>query len=279
MIEIIFLISMALIFLSFAVFADLKYRIVPNWLNFSLIIFILAFRFFYSFFNSDFDFFLQGIIGFGIFFTIGNGLYYGRMVAGGDAKLMMAIGMILPFSDSFIVNLQYFLMFLVLFLFSGAAYGIIASGILFAGNFREACKEALKQLRKNKNLFYLAAIIGIAIMFGFRDGILFYLGIIVFLLPFLYIFAKSVDEKCLVKKMKTKELGEGEWLYGDMKVGKKIIKATWEGLTKEELKILRKKFKEIKIRQGIPFTPAFLISFILFVWFFFTGVNLLGLIY
>src|SRR3989338_6840080 len=106
MIEIIFLATLALIFILFAVVADFKYRIVPNWLNFSLIIFAFAFRFFYSLFNSDFNFFYQGLIGFGIFFALGNALYYGRMFAGGDAKLMMALGVIIPFSDNLVSNLQ-----------------------------------------------------------------------------------------------------------------------------------------------------------------------------
>ncbi|MEK6819825.1 MAG: A24 family peptidase, partial [Nanoarchaeota archaeon] len=263
MLEIIFLVVLALIFILFAVVADFKYRIVPNWLNFSLIVFAFAFRFFYSLFNSDFNLFYQGLIGFGIFFALGNALYYGRMFAGGDAKLMMALGVILPFSDSLISNLQIFLLFLILFLFSGAAYGIAMSAILLAGNFKECKKEISKQFYKNKKLILLAGIIGILTMIFSFGEILFYLGILVFLLPFLYILAKAVDEKCLIKKMKTKDLGEGEWLYENVKVGKKTVKSSWEGLSKEELKLIKKKFREIKIRQGIPFTPAFLISFVL----------------
>ena len=69
--------------------------------------------------------------------------------------------------------------------------------------------------------------------------------------------------------MKTKDLGEGEWLYENVKTGNRTIKSSWEGLTKSEIKLIRKKFKEIKIRQGIPFTPAFLISFVLLAYFYF----------
>ncbi|MBI2043518.1 prepilin peptidase [Candidatus Pacearchaeota archaeon] len=280
MIEIIFLMVLALSFMTFAVFADFRYRIVPNWLNFSLIAFVLAFRFFYSLFNSDFNFLYQGLIGLGIFFLIGNGLYYGRMFAGGDAKLMIALGAILPFSESLPVNLQNFLLFFILFLFSGAFYGITASIFLFAGNHDECIREIKRQFWKNRKLFYLAIVFAaITLIFGFNFGnsILFYPGILILILPFFYIFAKTVDEKCLVRKMKTKNLTEGEWLYNDLKIGKKTIKARWEGINKEELKSIRKKFKEIKIRQGIPFTPAFLISFVLLVWFYFKGISILGL--
>lgn len=279
MIEIFFLVILALTFMIFAVFVDLKYRIVPNWLNFSLIVFALVFRFFYSLFNSDFDFFLQGFIGLGIFFVLGNALYYSRMFAGGDAKLMIALGIVLPFSDTLFVNLQIFLMFFTLFLFSGAIYGLAWSGFLFSRNFKACKKEITKQFSKNKKLFYLTMLLGIVILFyGFNNRLFFYLGAIVFLLPSLYVFAKAVDEKCLVRKMKTKDLGEGEWLYRDLKIGNKMIKAKWEGVTKEEIKMLRKKFKEILIREGIPFSPVFLISFVLLVWFYFKGINLMSLI-
>ena len=199
------------------------------------------------------------------------------MFAGGDAKLMMALGIVIPFSESFTANLQIFLLFLILFLFSGAAYGITMSAILLAGNFKECKKEIARQFHKNKKFIYLAMILGIIILIsGFNNTLFFYFGIIIFVLPFLYILAKAVDEKCLVKKMKTKDLGEGEWLYENVKIGKRTIKSSWEGINKEELKLIRKKFKEIKIRQGIPFTPAFLISFVLLVYFYFKGINIFG---
>jgi len=47
--------------------------------------------------EAGFGFFYQGLIGLGIFFVLGNALYYGRMFAGGDAKLMIALGAVLPF--------------------------------------------------------------------------------------------------------------------------------------------------------------------------------------
>jgi hypothetical protein len=50
-----------------------------------------------------------------------------------------------------------------------------------------------------------------------------------------------------------------------VKIGKNIIKAKWDGVTHREISELTKKFKEIQIREGIPFSPVFLISFILFI--------------
>ena len=279
MIEVIFLIVLALIWILFSVAADFKHRIVPNWLNFSLIIFALGFRFFHSLFLNDFAFFYQGLIGLGIFFVIGNALYYGRMFAGGDAKLMIALGVILPFSTNLINNLETFSLFFLLFLFSGAIYGFSYSLILSVRDFKKQKKELLRQFEKNKKFFLFSTAISIIfIAAAFYEVILFYLGIVTFLSPFFYIYAKSVDETSLIKNVKTKELTEGDWLYQDLKIGSKKIKANWGGLTEAEIKLIRKKFKEIKIRHGIPFTPSFLISFVLLIYFYFNGMGLWDLI-
>ena len=50
-----------------------------------------------------------------------------------------------------------------------------------------------------------------------------------------------------------------------------IIKSNFAGLTKLEISILKKTMpnKKVQIREGLPFSPAFLISFILYVIFYF----------
>jgi len=49
------------------------------------------------------------------------------------------------------------------------------------------------------------------------------------------LYAKSVEEVCMIRKIKTKYLTEGDWLYNDLKVGNKTIKASWDGLGKKKL--------------------------------------------
>ena len=76
MIETIFLICLGLIWIIFAVVQDLRKREIANWLNFSLIIFALGFRFFYSLFgDAGYGLFYQGLLGFGVFFLLGNLMY------------------------------------------------------------------------------------------------------------------------------------------------------------------------------------------------------------
>lgn len=270
MFEITFLIILALVWIVFASIQDLRNREVANWLNFSLIIFALGFRFFYCLFSqNNFGFFYQGLIGFGIFLVIGNLFYYSRLFAGGDAKLMIALGAVLPFSESFLVNFKIFVLFFFIFLFIGGFYGLIWSVVLCLNNFKVFKKEFCEQLNKNKKLIYLVLFFGLGLMvFGAIESLFFLLGVLVFILPYFYIYAKAVDESCMVKKIKTTQLTEGDWIYEDLKVGGKFIKKSWDGLNKNEIMLIKKKYKEIKVKQGIPFVPVFLISFLflLFFW-------------
>jgi Flp pilus assembly protein protease CpaA len=145
MIENLFLIVVGFIYLIFASVSDLRKREVPNWLSFSLIIFALAYRAFYSAFSRDARFFIFGLVGFGIFYFLAYGLYFGRVFAGGDAKLMMGLGALIPFSSDFTGNLYSMLVFLVLFLALGSFYGLFYS---FALTFRSRsfAKEFRKQI-------------------------------------------------------------------------------------------------------------------------------------
>lgn len=274
MFEVIFLFVLALVWIIFASIQDLKSREVANWLNFSLIVFALGFRFFYSVFSdTGFGFFYQGLIGFGIFLIIGNLLYYSRMFAGGDAKLMIALGTILPFSKSFLINIKIFALFLFLFLFVGAVYGLAITIFLSLKNFRIFKKEFFKRLKKNKNWIYFIMFFGLVLaVLGFFENILFILGVIVFIFPYFYLYAKTVDNVCMVKRFKTKDLTEGEWLYEKVKIGKQVIKPSWEGLSKEEIRLIKKKYKFIKIKQGVAFIPVFLISFLVLFYLWETGL-------
>jgi Flp pilus assembly protein protease CpaA len=276
MIEVIFLIVLALVWIIFATVQDLKQREVADWLNFSLIIFALGFRFFYSLFNSlNFDFFYQGLIGLGIFFIIGNLLYYCRIFAGGDAKLMISLGTILPFSTILFINFKIFLYFLLGFFFIGAIYGLIWSIVLSLKNFTKLKIQFSKQFRKNKIKIYSFMLFGIIFMIlGFMQDLFFIIGILIFISVYLFIYAKAVDETCMVKKIKVKDLREGDWLYKNFKIGKKLIKADWEGLNKKDIKLIQKNCSVVLIRQGIPFVPVFLITFLIFLYLWFFNQNL-----
>jgi Flp pilus assembly protein protease CpaA len=267
MYEMIFLWVLTLIFIIFAVFQDLKTREIANWINFALIIFALGFRFFYSLFaRGEFSFFYQGLFGLGVFFVLGNLFYYGHIFAGGDAKLMISLGTILPSSSDFFSNVSIFLNFLLIFLLVGFVYILMASTVLCIRNFKKFKKEFSNLLKKNKvSVIIISITSGISLFLGFFSIIFFVFGIFLFFIYILYLYSKAIDNACMIRKIQSIHLREGDWLYSDLRIGKNIIKSNWNGLSKEEIRQIKNKFKEVKIRQGIPFSPNFLISFIIFI--------------
>jgi len=269
MYEVIFLIVLGIIWISFASIQDLRKREVDDWLSYSLIIFALGFRFFYCLFEKgEFGFFYQGLIGLGIFFVIGNLLYYGRFFAGGDAKLMISIGAVLPLSYSFYNNLKGFLVFFLIFLFAGAIYGLIWSFVLAFSNYKRFKKEFLRQLKRHDIIIKITLVVaGLIFVYGlFMNKLFLIIGILFFIFEYLFIFAKAVEEVCMVKKIKTSKLTEGDWLYQDVKIGKKLIKSKWDGLDKKEIILLKKYKRYVIVKQGIPFVPVFWISFLVWVY-------------
>ena len=201
----IFLFSLAFIWIIFASLQDIRKRIVSDWLNFSLIIFVLGFRFFYSLFESDgFIFFYQGLFGLGIFFILGNALYYAKFFGGGDAKLMMALGVLLPLGNSFFSTTETLLVFFLIFLFAGSFYGLLWSIFLvvFSKNSKSYTKKFSIEFKKSKKLIYSSLIFSIfLIILGRSDFIFVYFGVLIFILPYLYIHSKLVDNVFLVKKI------------------------------------------------------------------------------
>jgi len=61
--EYIFLFVLAVVWIVFAVAQDWRTREVANWLNFSLIGFVLAYRALWSIWSGDWMFFVYGAVG------------------------------------------------------------------------------------------------------------------------------------------------------------------------------------------------------------------------
>ena len=267
MILIWFLIVLGLIWLIFATVNDFRIREIPNWLTFSLVIFALGVRFFFDLFNGvGFGLFYQGVLGLLIFFGIGNLFYYSKLFAAGDATLMMALGAVLPFYTLFNQNFYSYIYFVVIFLFVGSLYGLVFSLILALFNWKAFKKEFARRVKKDGKLFFSVVILGaVLILFGFKSFELMVFGILVMILPLLYFYAKALDECCMIKKIKPSKLTIGDWLYEDVKIGKKLIKARWDGVDEKEIKLLQKRGKLVKVRYGVAFGVSFLLSFIVYV--------------
>jgi|WetSurMetagenome_2_1015567.scaffolds.fasta_scaffold162151_1 Flp pilus assembly protein protease CpaA len=265
--EYIFLFGLAFIFTLVASIQDLKKREVANWLNFSIIAFALAYRAFYAVQTKNADFFFLGILGFVIFVCLAYVFYYSKIFAGGDAKLLMAYGIILPYksySSLFLTSLVFiFFLFLI-----GAIYSLLYSLLIVSRNKQKFRKEFFRVYHRNKIILILATCAALVLLvFSFFNIILIPISLLL-LTPILFAYTKSL-EKCMLVVLSAKELTEGDWIESDIKISKRItIKKTVHGLTNEDIKILRKCKKKVLVKQGIPFVPAFLFALIIMALFF-----------
>ena len=265
-IENLFLIVLGLVWIIGAVLQDLKRREVDNLWNYSLIAFALAYRIAVSIFNGNYWFILNGLIGLGIFFILHNLFYYGKLFAGGDAKLLLALGVILPLSYNWIVNLKIFGAFILLFLITGSIYALIWALCLVVANWKRFKKEFIKQWKDYRKMFFMALgfvlLWTILVFFIGQTGFIL-IGLVVLLFPVLFVFSKSVEHTCMIKAVKPKKVTEGDWLYDDITVNGKKIKSSWHGVSKSQLSLIKSKAKgKILIKFGIPFTPSFLFGFL-----------------
>jgi hypothetical protein len=278
------LIVIGLVWILVSVVMDFRKREVANFWNFSLIAIALVYRAFLSIELGNFWFLLWGLIGLGVGFVFANLFYYMRMFAGGDAKLLMALGPVLFLSLDWKINLFILVAFLIFFLFAGGLYGLVASVVLSLMNFKNFKKQFGIYFKKYRMIIIHAILLGIVllilgIIFNFLSMI--FLGVLFIISPFLFVYASAVQEASLVRKINVKDLTIGDWLAEDVRFNKKIIKKNWQGLSEQEVLFIQKNFKEkVLVKYGIPFTPSFLIAYVVLFWIlsksFYTLFNLFG---
>lgn len=256
-----FLFVIAFLWTLFATIQDIKHREVSNWLNFSLIAIALAYRAFLSISQKDEFFFISGVLGFALCFGLAHAFYYSRTFAGGDAKLLMAFGVILPYKNYFDI-LPTTLVFILILFFVGAIYSLIYSGFIASKNKKKFVKE-LKFLFRKTKYFILISTAAAAILFLLTTYNIMFLAPGIFLLiPIVYIYTKAVD-KCMRVLTPASKLTEGDWIERDIKLKNYIVKKTVHGLSLKDIQMLKKYKKQILVKQGVPFVPAFLLALII----------------
>jgi Flp pilus assembly protein protease CpaA len=255
-----FLLGIGLIWTLFAVVQDLKTREISNWLNFSLVVFALGYRGFYSLFTNNWDFFLLGLAGFGYFFVISRLFYYAKIFAGGDAKLFASYGALLPYGQC--LNCVFVGAGFIFLLFAGGIVWTLIYSIYLARTRSEKFKNGWKENFKRWKFLFLISL-GLSLVFLFLVGGLYWVWItlILFVLPLLYIYVKAMEVALIVRK-KPEDLGEGDWLEKGVRVNGVAIETSVHGLSRDEIRLLRRAKKSVLIKEGVPFAPAFLIALI-----------------
>jgi Flp pilus assembly protein protease CpaA len=255
-----------------ASFQDLKRREIDNWLNLFLIFGSLSFIIFKSILEKTPNMIIQTGFFLLVMFIFANLFYYGRVFAGGDAKLLFAMTVFF-LSENFYGTFTNIFTFIFLLMISGSIYGLGYSFFLYSKDFKEINKEMKEQYRNPFFMYFF--MVGVAFfIIGFVKWFFIPLSIIFLFLPLIYVFSKGLEKVSMIKTVSGKELREGDWLVNDVRVGKKLIRADWDGLSSGEVSLMSK-LKNVKIKDGLPFAPAFLIAFLAY---FFLRTKFLGIL-
>jgi len=270
-----FLFALFGIWTVFASIEDFKKTEIANWANFSLLGFALAYRAFYSSLNNEWSFLGFGVLGFLVMFFAAQGLYYSRVFGGGDAKLLMAYGALLPI-ESYTGLLFNSIGFLALFFIVYVLWSLSWSVYLSGRNWKIFRKGFFEGLRKNRTSLFVSCLLGLVFFLLLKDLFGIVILLMLLFLPILYVHNRELEKCCMVKLVSPGKLMEGDWLEKSVRVRGKTIRKSVHGLSLKDIKFLRNANKKVLIKQGIPFTAAFLVILAVMGYFFLVlGVDFL----
>ena len=204
---------------------------------------------------------IPSLLGGVVFTAIGLLLYYTHLWGGADAKLLMGLGVVLGVAYPLTVESLKPFYFLGLLLVVGAVYGGVWITVLGIRNWRKLQVVHSRTLRMV--LLGVSAVLVVLSLFFPLFWVVAFLPIVTY---YLIVYIKAVEESCFVTEVEIGSLTGGEWMVEEVHVkGRKVMEA--KTLSLDDLKTLRKhKIEKIVIKEGIPFVPIFLLSYVVYIF-------------
>ncbi len=193
-----------------------------------------------------------------LFFLFSLCMYHRGCWGGGDGEMLVAYGALLPFgygSPSLAFPLLLFLNVFVV----GAVYSVIYSLYRICGE-KKLRKKLAEEMEGFAHMFFLAAIFfALSLALLISRNIFWNLPLILALL-ILYkpaiAFSKFVESRVFLKRISTKFLKPGDVLGEDiatLNLSSRLVR----GLSKEEVRKIRRVRKYVVVKDGVRFIPVF----------------------
>ncbi len=250
-------------------YLDLRYTEFPDWLPYSMIVLALLARGAFSFMVNDFSSLIDSVI-FGLgFLGFGLLLYVTKQWGDGDAWMLGALGFLFPEPAGFAplvegtmpFPLTLFFNFFIISLFYLIGYAVVL-GLRSPHVYRTFRKNIKTNARSVTFVFVVLLAISLSMSLYLGQtlsvpmsqfaGILAvpFIGLLILIF---FQYARAVEGDLFKKKVKAK----------DLRVGDVLISDRWRGVTEDEIKALRKKGKDVWIKEGVRFAPVFVICLLL----------------
>lgn len=265
------LLAIGLVGFGLAGYWDLRYTEFPDWLPYSMIILALVVKGVFSYIENNWWVLGNSVFIGVVFLSLGLLLYFSKQWGDGDAWLLGTLGFLFPsrLDLGAITFFPFPLTLLFNFLFVSLVYLIIYSIALGIKN-RGVNKKYLEYLRKEKYKFMGFGVFFFAVSWGFALVMYFWFSfgidnvmqmiMLPFLLTFILFFsyyAKMVEKNLFKKRIKTSQLKEGDV----------ILDGRWRGLTKNEIKEMKRKNKYVWVKEGVRFAPVFVITMLISIFY------------
>lgn len=262
----------SLIILAISAYTDIKTLEVPDWVTFGGMIAGVGIHLVFAVQQWTWQPLISSALGLIVAFAIASLMFYTGQWGGGDAKLLMAMGALLGFtSDKFAFSTSFLINLVIL----GAAWGFLWTtglAIIHAKRFWRtfnALRHHKPYARLRATSIVITSIFLVLSVFlaTFRTEFI-ALAASIYLLSHLTIYIKSIELSCMHKWISPDKLTEGDWLVHTVNVGNTTVTPGKVGLEREDvakLKTLHRQGKlgNVLVKYGVPFTPAFLIAFLL----------------
>ena len=258
--------SIILIVLALATISDFRKKEVPNFLSFFLLFSAIGIRIMFFIFNPSLEAAFKPLFGLAFALPVAFVLYYLKQWGGADAKLFIALGIALGWSHERFSIINFSLLLLV----AGGAYGI--AFLIYLAVKQRKKLNFRNELKKRRKQFAFAIFVTLIIVFlSFKFVYVLPFALLPVAAFFASVFGKKLD-RLFVKQVKPEELVEGDWIAQKYSDGNEIICTPKTIATKRIIRKLialkkKKKLNYIKVKEGIPFIPSFLIAFVLLHFF------------
>lgn len=248
------LVAIALIGSFAAGFYDLKTSNIPDKLCILMVIAGLIVHSYYGLSTGDFSNLINSLIFGGLFLVFGLLMYSTGQWGGGDGELLVAIGILLPNLSIAKTYFPFAVSFFINTFFIGAVYSIIYSIVLSARN-PSISKKFFRSIKEPFLLIPLIILLTVSVVSFFYLKYASAVFFLIFVLILFWKFAKSIEQG-FYKKIPVSELKVDDMLGEDipkLKIYKRFIR----GLTKEEVKKIKKIKRYVMIREGIRYGLVF----------------------
>ena len=255
---------------------DIKDRWVPDWTNYLMVFFGLAGHAILSLQTNSIWPFAYSLIAVAILYGLSELLFQLGVWGGGDAKMLIGLGALLATFPNLLmplpVNWPFLLTFWTNSLIFGGLLGFFGSIYLAVKHFSKFLNSAKKYIQKKYIQYFLGTtLITVLIAFFFDKAVALMLGIMPLLILVL-VGLKSIEDACMFKTISPKKLVEGDWVTDEINIAGVHYVPNKTGIEKKDIKKLIElenlgKLKNITVKEGLPYVPAFFLGLISAVWF------------